>query len=139
MRFRRPAEISDFSGSAVEADGHLAAFEDHRHASLVLGMLQHLGQLGLVLQDIGIFDAETLFLVGFTSRLGVRSAVLAVYNYPVHHGLLPRGITWVLKGLSAPSRRPVLAGLLLTVECAALFSRSPTSGFRSCQSTLIWL
>jgi hypothetical protein len=87
MRFRRPAEISDFSGSAVEADGHLAAFEDHRHAPLVLGMLQHLGQLGLVLQDIGIFDAETLFLVGFTSRLGVRSAVLAVNDHPIHNRL----------------------------------------------------
>jgi hypothetical protein len=87
MRFRRPAEISDFSGSAVEADGHLGAFDDHRHASLVLGMFQHLGQFGFVLQDIGILDADPFLLEGFTSRLGVRSAVLAVNDHPIHNRL----------------------------------------------------
>jgi hypothetical protein len=122
MRFRRPAEISDSSGSAVEADGHLAGFDDHRHAALVLGMLQHFGQLGFVLQDIGVLDADPFLLEGFTSRLSVRSAVFAVYNYPVHHGLSPRGIDLVLKA-----------------QNAAPLSRSPTSGFRSCQSTPIWL
>jgi hypothetical protein len=56
---------------------------------LVLGVLEHLGQLGLVLQDIGILNSDSLLLEGFTSRLGVRSAVFAINNHPVNHGLTP--------------------------------------------------
>jgi hypothetical protein len=106
MRFRRPAEISDSSGSAVEADGHLAGFDDHRHASLVLGMLQHLGQLGFVPQDIGVLDADPFLLEGFTSRLSVRSAVFAINNYSIHHGLSPRGID-LSSRRKAPSAVPL--------------------------------
>jgi hypothetical protein len=49
MKFRHPAEISDVSGSTVKADDDLAGFDDHRHAPLALGMLQHLGQLDFIL------------------------------------------------------------------------------------------
>jgi hypothetical protein len=88
MGFRPTAEVSDLSGSAVEADADPAGFDNHRHAALVLSVFQHLGQFSFVFKDIAVLDVEALFLVGFTSRLGVRSAVLAVNDHPIHNPLL---------------------------------------------------
>ena len=60
-----------------EADGDLAAVHDDRDAALVARALQHVGHSGCVLQHVDVLDRGALLLVGFTSRLGVRSAVFA--------------------------------------------------------------
>lgn len=66
-------ESSNLSGPAVEADGHPAAFDDHRYPALVLGVLQHLGQPGFVVLDIRVLDAGPFSGIGFTSRLRIGS------------------------------------------------------------------
>lgn len=73
----------------VEADLDLAAVQDDRHAALAAGELQHLRHAGSVPQHVHVFDPDPLALVGFTSRPGVGSGVLAEdQNLGAHASLL---------------------------------------------------
>jgi hypothetical protein len=60
-----------------ETDFNPAAVHDDRHAALVAGVLEHLREAMGRLQHVDVLDGGTLPFVGFTSRLGVGSGVLA--------------------------------------------------------------
>lgn len=85
---RRTAEDSDASGVPLEADLDLATVHDDRHAALVAGVLEHLRQAGTLPEHVHIIDRNPLALVGFTSRPGVGSGVLAEDQNLVCHAFL---------------------------------------------------
>jgi hypothetical protein len=73
----------------VVPDLDLAAVHDDRHAALAAGELQHLRHAGSVPQHVHVLDRDTFALVGFTSRPGVGSGVLAEdQNLGAHASLL---------------------------------------------------
>ena len=83
--FGVPPKTLDASGTPVEADGHLPVGDDDRHPALVAGVFQHVGHRGLVPQDVHVFHCTTFPGIGFTSRLGVGSAVLAEDPHAAWH------------------------------------------------------
>jgi len=79
----------DASGPPVEADGHFSLCENDRHAALVVRVFQHVGHPGLVPQDVHELHRMAFPRIGFTSRPGIRSGILAEDQNGFGHFSLP--------------------------------------------------
>ena len=75
---RPPAERSDPSSLALEADCHSIALDDHRYFADPFGVLQHVVHLIGFFNNVAVIKLPAVFGKCFTSCPGVRSGVFSV-------------------------------------------------------------
>ncbi len=66
---------------AVEADRHLAAFDDDRDIAAAVRELEHALHIGRVLLDVNVLEIDASFFVVLTGCRGVASRVFAENQY----------------------------------------------------------
>ncbi len=73
------------SGAPVEAGRNLSPVDDHRHAAVRVRIAQHLLHALRAVQHIDVAHLTTFFRVGFTSRAGIGSGILAENQHGFAH------------------------------------------------------